>query len=115
MRVIIREAVSGQQSEPMVIADFTFDTKWCPWVQYLDLPATKLASAAASSGAIYTMRYRLEFYPSQEGEIDYRQLLKAYLIRVADREGVYFIANHHADTVQFTDAEIAELHRLSDD
>ena len=108
MRVIVREAVIGQASESLVIADFTFDTKYCPWVQYIDdLPTTP--------NTMNTKRYRLEFYSSQEGEIDYRQLLKAYLIRVADREGVSFIANHHHDTVQFTDAEIAELHRLQDE
>lgn len=103
MRVIVKEAVIGEQIS--TIADFTFDAKYCPWVQYIE----------DTTNPMHIKRYRLEFYPSQEGEIDYRQLLKAYLIRVGDREGVSFIENQIGDTVRFTKAEIAELHRLSDD
>lgn len=46
-------------------------------------------------------------------DIDYRALLKAYLVRVEDR--VSFIANRHHDTVQFTDAEISTLQNLVDE
>lgn len=47
--------------------------------------------------------------------MDYQQLLIKYMAHVLEREGIDYLeqTNTHRDSVAFTDAELAELERIS--
>lgn len=54
----------------------------------------------------------VEFRPRRAGSIDYRELLKKYILLVWDCEGVNFIG-HATPNHDLTSEEIAELHALA--